>query len=67
MLSELIPWLVAVIGVLIGALGLKSRSKAREVEQQMKTLDKAQKVKNEIQTLDDSRIIELANKWVRNK
>ena len=67
MLSEIVPWLIAVIGVLIGALGFKSRSKAREIERKMKTLDKAQKVRNEIQTLDDSRIVELANKWVRNK
>lgn len=67
MLSDLVPWLVAIIGVLIGALGFKSRSKAREIERQMKMLDKAQKVKNEIDSLSDNELYDRATKWVRNK
>lgn len=67
MLSDLVPWLVAVIGVLIGALGFKSRSKAREIERQMEALDKAQKVRNEVNSLSDNDALDRATKWVRNK
>ena len=67
MLSDLVLWLIAVIGVLIGALGFKSRSKAREIERQMKTLDKAQKVRNEVNSLSDGDVLDRATKWVRNK
>ena len=67
MLSELVPWLIAVIGVLIGALGFKSRSKARDIERKMKSLDKAQKVRNEVNSLSDDGILDRATKWVRNK
>lgn len=67
MLSELVPWLIAVIGVLIGALGFKSRSKAREIERQMEALDKAQKVRNEVNSLSDNDVLDRATKWVRNK
>ena len=67
MLSDLAPWLVAIIGVLIGALGFKSRSKAREIERKMKSLDKAQKVRNEVNSLSDDGILDRATKWVRNK
>ena len=67
MLNEIVPWLIAIIGVLIGALGFKSRSKAREIERQMKTLDKAQKVRNEVGSLSDDDVLDRATKWVRNK
>lgn len=67
MLSDLVPWLIAVIGVLIGALGFKSRSKARDIERQMKVLDKAQKVRNEVNSLSDNDVLDRAAKWVRNK
>lgn len=67
MLSELVPWLVAIIGVLIGALGFKSRSKARDIERQMKVFDKAQKVRNEVNSLSDNDVLDRATKWVRNK
>lgn len=67
MLSELVPWLVAIIGVLIGALGFKSRSKARGIERQMKKFNKAQKVRNEVGSLSDDDVLDRATKWVRNK
>ena len=52
---------------MIGARGFKARSKAREIERQMKTLDKAQEVRNEVNALSDSDVLDRAAKWVRNK
>ena len=55
---------MAAVGIFFG--GRRSAKKDDAVSR-AKATEKAKEIHNEIQTLDDSRIVELANKWVRNK
>lgn len=60
-MTELIPWLIAVIGALIGLLGFGARKTAKKNEEaQKKRVDnilKAKEVRENVQTLDDDRVI----------
>lgn len=67
-IKEMIAWVGVIFMIAIGIFfgGRRSAKKDGAVER-AKTTEKAKEIHNEIQTLDDDRIIELANKWVRNK
>ena len=63
-----LAWVSVVFMAAVGIFFGGRRSAKRDVAvEQAKATEKAKEIHNEIQTLDDDRIIELANKWVRNK
>lgn len=60
-MTELIPWLIAVIGALIGLLGFSARKTARRNEnvqrKRAENILKAKEVRENVQALDDDRVI----------
>lgn len=54
---DLVPWLLAVIGLLIGALGFKSKAKAKEAEGKIKAVRRKKEVTNEVNSLDDDGVV----------
>lgn len=67
-IKEIIAWLGVVFMIAVGVFfGGRRSAKKDESLAKAKAHEKAKELENEIQTLDDSRIVELANKWVRNK
>lgn len=63
MWSDIIPWLIAAIGALVGALGAysgkSSKEKAKEQKARADSLSAKKKVQNEIDLLDsDSKLDE---------
>lgn len=67
-IKEMIAWVGVVFMIAVGIFfGGRRSAKKDEALAKAKTHEKAKELENEIQTLDDSRIVELANKWVRNK
>lgn len=67
-IKEMIAWVGVIFMIAIGIFfgGRRSAKKDDEVAR-ANTTEKAKEIHDEIQTLDDARIVELANKWVRNK
>jgi len=58
---DLIPWLLAIIGALLGLLGFKASKTAKQSEEAQRkraeNILKAKEVREDVQTLDDDRLI----------
>lgn len=67
-IKEMIAWVGVVFMIAVGVFfGGRRSAKKDDAVARAKDSEKAKGIHNEIQTLDDARIVELANKWVRNK
>lgn len=66
--KEMIAWSGVIFMIAVGIFfGGRRSAKKDDAVSRAKATEKAKEIHNEIQTLDDARIVELANKWVRNK
>lgn len=68
---SLYGWLAGIVGALVAALALKSRSamsdKVKEQERRVDAINNAQEKRDEVDALGSNDLVSRAAEWVRNR